>query len=146
MEAIMRTTGFAMVAMLAAAILALTTSSLLAVDKGPAATQQAPDATIEQLESPAEGPTFHKIPGGQLPEFQQAPTIQQQPKTGTKAGGGVGGFPGGSVKELTADECRKLGCTVITDNTCDAIKGEGGVDIKQRCVCSGGNSLCVNQR
>jgi len=108
-------------------------------------------AAMLALSAASHAQTFQRLPSDSLPTFQQAPQqtplIHVNPATGIRPGGGAGGIVGGStVAELTADECRKLGCTVITDSTCDAIRGEGGVDIKQRCVCSGGNSVCVNQR
>jgi hypothetical protein len=58
------------------------------------------------------------------------------------------------VVELTAGECKKLGCTVMADRTCPAAtkvhEGANGEKIvetgkKERCVCEGGGSSCIDE-
>ena len=69
----------------------------------------------------------------------QTAQLQQQKEVGS--GVNVGKL--GTVKELTPNECTRLGCTLVNDRTCPGI---GFAKLtKWRCVCQGGGSLCIDK-
>ena len=45
---------------------------------------------------------------------------------------------------LTIAECRKLGCTPVSDATCTQVVS-GGSAFQMRCVCPGGGNSCVDK-
>lgn len=62
----------------------------------------------------------------------------------TLPGNAAGPRQHAGVKELTANECRQLGCEVVHDDKCPKLQGVVGT-LQRRCICSTGRNMCIDE-
>jgi hypothetical protein len=68
--------------------------------------------------------------------------IAADKKKGPGGSAGAGQMMGSS--NLSIAECKKLGCTPVSDATCGRVVS-GGSAFQMRCVCQGGGNSCIDE-